>query len=328
MFCPDGFVTIEAVYDRLYDAIFNVANITDHFFHDAGNCYGPDGYKEKHRDAHDLKQNTWLKVRQNLTAQEIFPDWAIWQMLRSSKLNVFICSPEGNVLKTTKWFFYGRGRLSFDDFALPVEQDSSLSELIEEITDEKGEEYYLNGLTNDGYFIEPFLWTIRSPTEIRDSFEWLEEERQRYSYRAFEKVKTAAINAGVVFKEKQIWTAEEDDGTLEFVLDFAKRIAPFEGWALCFQDEDIPSSPAELLAMTNLALNLKEGLMGETPSPSQVVEQIIQLHRDGHPVVRDVVRKQLAHWMNTEEWRATWKMATDQCPELSKRGPKRGRRNS
>lgn len=302
MWCAEGFVLVDTIQSRLSDAISSYQLSTQW-------------------------NGSSAEFRRDLTAKEIFPEWAVWGMLRNPALDTFICSPRGETLKASTLFFSGPARLSFEDFSLPVEDESSLDELVKEILDREREEDYSPWVVDDGFFVDPWSWTVRNHSQIEERLERHEEDRQSKSFRDFHVLKAAAIEAKAAINfDDHVWSEEDDDGARDFVSDLSGHVANFEGWSFCFRDGDIPSDLGKLLQITGISLKIESEQKAETLSPSQIVEKIVQLHREGHPVIRDEIKKELAPTMNAEQWRETWKMATAQQPELSKRGPKRRKR--
>jgi hypothetical protein len=301
MWCPEKFITAEAVHTRLDAAISKYMVI----------------------DGSGVVAGRWGEIRRNITAKEIFADWAIWLLLRSSAIDAFICSPSGTILKTSKMLFAGPERLLFDDFIFPVPRDTPLAAILEEIREREKEGEYKDWVANDGFFVEPWTWLVRSPGQILDNFASQEEDRLRKSYRDFLRDQSEQVST----ETATTWIAEDDGDTIGFVTGVSERISKFAGWSVCFREDDIPSDMEALLEETGVVYPMRERPESRGISPSEVADTIVRMHKEGHPVVRDNIRRQLAHEMKTEQWRETWKIATTQCPELSRRGPKTRRRS-
>jgi hypothetical protein len=109
----------------------------------------------------------------------------------------------------------------------------------------------------------------------------------------------------------------------------ARALAPYEGFLLSIDEADFPDDD---LIRKSMFLDI-ESSGADIPAPprlssNDIVSEIIRMVDSGLTVVRDEIRRGLAGHMREEEFRATWREASAARPIISRRGPKKGKRNS
>jgi hypothetical protein len=107
-----------------------------------------------------------------------------------------------------------------------------------------------------------------------------------------------------------------------FLRNLAQNFQCLEGGYLTFAEKDGPRNQDELDAIINYPASRRETPQMELDT-NKIVLEIIERAKNGEPVVRDEIKRELAADLNTESWRAVWKQATTAVPSLSKRGPKK-----
>ena len=73
----------------------------------------------------------------------------------------------------------------------------------------------------------------------------------------------------------------------------------------------------------NRIQDFKEGDVG-----ARIIKEIIKFHDEGSKLTRDEIKNVLAPNIKHEAWKAIWKEAGKQRPNLSKPGPKRSKNSS
>jgi hypothetical protein len=325
MFAPPGYITADELIER-----FVIASTNKFSFDLLRLVMDPDlEVNRAHRAASDdgsISPVTAAALRRLYDAKSIFPIWAIWQICRERLIAPYICSPDCIVLRAGANFFYGPMDLQFYEFMLPVDEDSTLAEFLDQRREgEKENGLYLN-LVDDGWFLSPESWLIRDRDEIVSAIEAsviLEEDRARQSYN---NVSEALDRNGVSDVEREPFDERSAETAMQDYQQIIRDVSRFSGWALCFKEDEVPKNADDLLSLVGFTVNEKITPSGDL-SQREIVAEIVRMAEAGLPVVRDEVKRTLASHMKAEEWRETWKQVSNLHPEVSRRGPKKGGRN-
>jgi hypothetical protein len=208
-----------------------------------------------------------------LFMKQAFPEWAIWRILNAQPLPAYLCSPEGITLKFSYPLFLGSEELDFEFFGIPDLSDEQLSliRLMETRNVQSRHE-----IPDRGWFVSARQWTVRT------------QERAMEQIRAWSQ-KPPAL------------PAESDTEFEAEMIDFLQAIRPFEGWAVCFSEADIPrddESMEALLARLGASFSLpmtRPALAPLRASTAEALELVLPEGRRGTPwkVVAAMVQERL-----------------------------------
>lgn len=291
MFAPEGFLTARAVEERFGDAILARAKMKS-LLPKVGLSDGSAAYRGS-----DLRLLS--------DAKEIFPLWAMCRLLGGQLIAPYICSPNGLIFKADRIFFWG-GDLQFDDFTLPVEEDTELADFLEDYHRKgKGMDY---SPPDVGWFTSSDIWLISEPNDIAAKVDEL-IAKERSDMEELFMDEDSSVATGKV------------DSIIRYYRSLQASVSRFSGWSICFKEADIPSDFDGLISLVGATIaTAKNSLKGL--KSSDIVDEIVALVDGGRTVKRDEIRRSLASGMKEEEWRATWAEARRQRPAISRRGPK------
>lgn len=206
MFCPQGFTTAADLHVRLSEYGFKKLP----FMGLLEFATEKDGIGEK-------GSLQGLTLSNLIFMRTAFPEWAMSRVLTLQPFPVYICSPQGQILKCSHHIFHGNNELDFPEFNIP-ELSTEQEELIELMSERN----------------------IASEPEIQDDA-WLYSSRTwciRTTERATKKMKKWRETFLECPNDAETFDDEEGD--------YFSVAASFAGWSICFSEDDVPKDPSGL----------------------------------------------------------------------------------